>query len=97
MYVKIHTSTTGRTIIAVCDDAILGKSFTGNGMQIMVSEHFYKGDYTTKEETATILKRDADFNLVGTETITLGLALGIITNEHLLTIGDVPHAIVVAL
>ncbi len=97
MYVKKHASTTGRTVIAVCDEDLLGKTIIGKDIQITVSEHFYKGEQKTADELKAILQIETDFNLIGTETIQVGLALGIITKEHILMIDTVPHAIVFAL
>lgn len=91
MYFKVRE---GRhsDVIAVCDEDILGKTFEEGKYCITVSEHFYRGE---KGDAATIarLLRDADnVNLIGKESIALGLKLGIITKENIIIIAGVPHA-----
>src|SRR3989344_4035041 len=97
MHIKRHPDGRGQTITAACDENLIGTTLDGETLHITVSEHFYKGEKKTREEAATILKTATNLNLLGKETIQLCLDLNIIQKEHILMIGNVPHAIVLAL
>ncbi len=89
--VKLHRKGTER-ILAACDDGILGQTFRGGDYKITVSETFYGGE--TVDETTFIerTKSVSIMNLVGNEVIDIALREGLISEECVITIGDVRHA-----
>ena len=90
MYVKFHRESS--TIVAICDQDIIGKEFHEGKFHLQVSESFYKGELKTEEEVREIMLQFSSLNIVGKESINLALALGVISPESLLTIQGVPHA-----
>lgn len=91
LLVKIHKQG-DRTVVAVCDKDLLGKLFQEKSCQLDLRGDFYKGEEKSLEEAGDLL-RNADYvNLVGKEAVKLGLQEGVISDENILKIEDVPHA-----
>ena len=71
MQVKIHSSY--RTIVALSDTELLGKTFEEGIKRIEIKPGFFQGEEKNKEEVIEILKdmqkEDATFNIVGKESI----------------------------
>lgn len=89
--VKIH-KTQFRDVVAVCDSILIGKKFEENGLQLEITERFYKGEAMPEEKIITILENAENVNIVGEESINLGIKAGIIIKENILTIEGIPHA-----
>jgi hypothetical protein len=98
--VKLHKSY--RTIVAVCDSNIVGKKFEepfSKGIkQLDIRENFYKNKELSYEEAVELMKfqskEDATFNIVGTNSIKAAKEAGIITDEGIATIDNIPYALV---
>ena len=91
MYIKIHKVPTGE-VVAVCDEAILGKTLEDKKYTVKVSEHFYKGERKDVRSITPMLKAATYINIIGEEAVALGLKLKIITQENIILIAGVPHA-----
>ncbi len=89
--VKIH-KTKFRDVIAVCDSSLIGKKFEENGLQLDITERFYKGEAMPEEKIIIILENAENVNIVGEESMKLGIKAGIIIKENILTIEGIPHA-----
>ena len=89
-----------RDVVAVCDEKHLGKVFEEGKFQLDVKENFQKGESTPKEVTLEIMKKmsheDASFNIVGEESVKTALESGIISEEEIGKIDDVPFALVLS-
>lgn len=94
-----------RDIIAVCDSELLGKKFEEPfekvTKQLDVKESFYKGKEgkkVSKEELLDIIRlfneEDATFNIVGENSIQVALEAGMISEEEVGKIQNVPFALV---
>ena len=94
IYVKIHKGQ-GETILAACDEDVLGKTFKGNDMRITVSESFYNGFLVTEEEFIDRMDAYTIMNLVGERVIALAIENGHVSEDCVLEIGGVKHAQVV--
>ena len=96
MQIKIHESY--RTIIALADTNLIGKTFTQGIRQIEISPNFFKGEEKNKQEILEILKNmqkeDAIFNIVGKESVQTALEAGIINENGIIKIQKVPVALV---
>lgn len=96
MYVRIHTH--GKdTILAACDEDVLGRTFEGGGARITVSESFYCGESVSPEVFVERMKSVTIMNLVGEEVIALAIAEGKVSPDNVIDIGGVRHAQVVLL
>ncbi len=91
MIVKIHKRD-GKTLVAVCDDSLLGKTFEENGKQIDLSGDFYKGDIRSNLETGDLIRNADMVNLVGEESIKIGIEEGVIEESQIIHVQGIPHA-----
>lgn len=95
MFIKIYRSY--RRVVALCDSDLLGKKFEEGKRQLDVRENFYKGDEVSNEAAADILKRelkeDATFNIVGPESVKVALETGVIAQENIGTVQNIPFAL----
>ena len=94
MYFKKHMGQ-GRILIAICDENLLGKTFSEGEYSLKVSERFYKGKKVKKEELKETLKNSENINLVGKEIIDFALELGVLNKGSILEVSGVPHAQVI--
>jgi len=91
VYIKIH-ETVGDTLIAVCDEDILGKKFFFNDVIFEVKESFYKGEKKNLEEIKHILEKATILNLVGVEIVRKCISWGFIKKDNVLNVGKTVHA-----
>lgn len=96
MQIKIHEAY--RNIVSVCDSDLIGKTFEEDIKRIEISESFFKGEEKEKKEVIKILKdmekEDATFNIVGKESIECAIKAGIISDDGIIHINNVPIALV---
>jgi len=91
-----------RDVVAICDSDLLGKHFEqevkGVIRQLDVKESFYKGEDVSEEKIIEIIrkmeKEDATFNIVGKKSVAIAIKTGIITEESVGKIKDIPFALI---
>jgi len=95
MQIKIHQAY--RSIVALADTDIIGKTFTEGMKQIEVKPNFFQDKEVNKEQAIKILKEmdreDATFNIVGKESVQTALEAKIIRKEGIMNIDKVPVAL----
>ena len=91
MIVKIHKKN-DETIVAVCDESLLGQKFEENQKQIDLTSDFYHGEKRDTKETGDLIRNADGVNLVGKESIQLGIDEGIIEETQVFTIQGIPYA-----
>ncbi len=91
MLVRVHRKE-HRAIISVCDKELLGQLFEENGKQLDITGDFYKGSEKDIQEIGDLMRNSDGVNLVGKESIELGLQEGVIEQKQVLTIKGIPHA-----
>jgi hypothetical protein len=79
-------------VAAMCDKAVLDKTFEDGKLKIRVNRHFYEGVLISERVALRILRRMSIGNLVGKEIVEVALRGGFITEENLIIIDGVPHA-----
>jgi hypothetical protein len=96
MYINIIESY--RNVIAICDKELLGQKFFEGEKQLYIKESFYLGEEKTPEEIKEMILEwsgeDATFNIVGEESVQTALETGIITEEGIGKIDNIPYALV---
>ena len=96
MFIKITKSY--RDTVAVCDSSIIGKKFEQGNFQLDLKESFYKGEEVSEEKAMEIMKamsaEDATFNIAGQKSIEAALKAGIISQESIGKIHEIPFALV---
>jgi len=87
-----------RDVVAVCDKELLGKRFEEGNLQLDVKESFFKGKEVSKEEASEIMidmrLEDSTFNIIGKKAVQTALEAGIITEEGIKKIDNIPFAFV---
>ncbi len=87
-----------RYVVAICDKELIGKKFEQGKFQLYVKENFYKGELKSKQEIIELIKKmkieDATFNIVGEKSIQTAIEAGIISEEGIKTIEEIPYVLV---
>jgi len=99
MFVNIIESY--RNVIAIADEELIGKQFFEGKKQLDIKESFYKGENEktlpeeeVKEMMINLSREDATFNLVGEHSIRCAIEVGIITEDQILKIDEIPYSLV---
>lgn len=91
MIVKVHKRQE-KTIVAVCDNDLLGKKFEENDLQLDLTSDFYKGEKIDEKEAGDLIRNADIVNLVGEQSVKLGIEEGIVDKDRILKIAGIPHA-----
>ena len=95
---NINIIKTYRDVIAICDSELIGKKFEQDDFQLDVKENFYKGEEVGEEELIKKINffsaEDATFNIIGEKAIQTALKAGIISEEFVNKIQDIPYSMV---
>lgn len=96
MYFKIHKHKDGN-VLAVADEDLIGKHIKvkETDTDFFVNPRFYGEEKAAKEWLITKMQSNEiiTVNLVGKESVAMGIEAGKIDKEHVKKIGKVPHAI----
>ncbi|RLG38025.1 DUF424 domain-containing protein [Candidatus Alkanophaga liquidiphilum] len=79
-------------LVAVCDEELVGKSFSDGFLKLEVSEKFYGRDVVGKDAILKSLRQATIANLVGERAVRLAVENGFVDAENIIFIGGVPHA-----
>ena len=96
MFVKIHRNERD-TILAACDEHLVGMTFREEGKRLDVSEIFYKGESIGRDAFIDRMKNVSIMNLVGDEVIAIAIEEGYASEENVIVIDGVKHVQVVLL
>ena len=81
-------------MLNICDADLLGKNIVEGELNMNISESYYGEKLIEKEEASKLLKQSSIINMVGENTISLSIELGIGSENGIKTISDVPFLIV---
>ena len=81
-------------MLNICDAELLGKNITEGELKMHISENYYGEKFVDREEAKTLLQNSSIINMVGKETVSLSLELGIGSENGVKIISDVPFLIV---
>lgn len=95
MYLKVHHTPQGE-VVAVCDADLLNTTLSHGDVQIAVTAAFYGTERATEEEVRAALRNACNANLMGKKATGIAIAMGLITEEGCLSVGGVPHALIIA-
>lgn len=97
MWVKLHKSS--RTVVAICDENLLGKKFLEGIKQLDITESFFKGEKMKKEEVTSLMryefKSSSTFNIVGKESIQTAIEAGIIQKDEFSKVKNIPFTLII--
>lgn len=81
-------------MLNICDFELLGKEIIQNELTMNISKNYYGGQVVDKTEAENLLKSSSIINMVGKDTISLSIELGIGTEKGVRIISGVPFLIV---
>ena len=81
-------------MLNICDAPLLVKKLVDKKIKVHISESYYGERLVDKEEAESLLKKSSSINMVGKETISLSVDLGIGSREGVKVIDGVPFLIV---
>ena len=82
------------TMLNMCDAELVGKEIVDGELKIHISENYYGKQIVEKDEALSMLKSASILNLVGKETISLAIDLGIGSEDGVKIISDIPFLII---
>ena len=81
-------------MLNICDANLLGKNIQKNDLVIKINKSYYGEKLVDKEEAKNLLQNSSIINMVGNETISLSVSLGIGSENGIKKIDDIPFLIV---
>ena len=88
------TNHQSNVMLNMCDASLLGKNIVKDNLNLNISKSYYGERLIEKEEAEDLLKKSSTMNLVGKETISLSISLGIGSHQGVKEIDGVPFLIV---
>ena len=82
-------------MLNMCDSELLGKTISDGKLVMKISKNYYHDQFVEQEEAKDLLKKSNNINLVGNETISLSLELGIGTEQAVKLIDKIPFLIII--
>jgi len=83
-----------KIMLNICDADLLGKKIIQDELTIHISQSYYGERFVEREEAESLLKNSSIINMVGKETVSLSVELGIGSESGIKIISDVPFLIV---
>ncbi len=81
-------------VLNICDAELLGKKITEDNLNMNISKSYYGEKIVEHKEAQSLLKNSKIINMVGKNTISLSLELGVGSENGVKKIGGVPFLIV---
>jgi len=81
-------------MLNICDIDLLGKTIVEDELNMNISKSYYGEKIIEHEEAKHLLKNAAIINMVGKETVSLSLELGVGTENGIKKVGGIPFLIV---
>ena len=81
-------------MLNICDADLLGKQIVENKLKISITKSYYGDKLVDAEEAKSLLQNSTIINMVGKETISLSISLGIGSEKGVRTISGVPFLLV---
>ena len=81
-------------MLNICDSDLVGKTIIENDLTMDITKNYYGEKIVTKDEATTLLQNSSIINMVGKETISLSLELGIGSKDGVKIISNIPFLIV---
>ena len=88
------TNHQSNVMLNMCDASLLGKNIVKDNLSLNLSKSYYGERLVQKEEAEDLLKKSSTMNLVGKETISLSIRLGIGSHQGVKEIDGVPFLII---
>lgn len=91
VFMKIHRAQQ-EVMVALCDRAVIGRTFREGELRMKVVERFYRGTLLDVDDCDPYLMDATIGNFVGRDSVGKALELGLVDRENVVTVEGVPHA-----
>ena len=81
-------------MLNICDANLVGRTITKDDFSLNISKSYFAERFVEKAEAKELLKKYAIINMVGYETISLSINLGIGSLKGVKEIGNIPFLLV---
>ena len=81
-------------MLNICDPHLLGKNIANDKITMNISKSYYCERLVEKDEAEELLKKCSSINMVGKETVSLSVGLGIGSYQGVKEIDGVPFLII---
>jgi len=81
-------------MLNICDADLLGKNIVHNELNITISKSYYGDQIIEQDEAKKLLQSSTIINMVGKNTVSLSLELGIGSENGVKKISEIPFLIV---
>ncbi|PTD93533.1 DUF424 domain-containing protein [archaeon SCG-AAA382B04] len=88
---KIHERRK-EVLVAVCDEDLVGEVISDGEFSLTIRESFYGSESFCEERVLEALKGASICNLVGEQSVGVGIKEGFIRDDMVLEVDGVPHA-----
>ena len=82
------------TMLNMCDAELIGKDVVDGELKIHISKNYYGNQLVDKDKAISLLSSASMLNLVGKETISLAIGLGIGSESGVKIISGVPFLLI---
>ena len=93
VYLSIKHSPTC-SIVAICDEELLGRTLREGRIVFKVSEEFYGGQLVDVDTALQIAAQYSVVNMVGERVVSRAIELGLVHEAAVIRIEGVPHAMI---
>ena len=83
-----------KLMLNICDIELLGKQISQDELNLKISESYYGEKLVDIEEAKSLLQNSSIINMVGKNTVSLSIELGIGSENAIKTISDIPFLII---
>ena len=83
-----------KAMLNICDAEILGKKIVQDELTMHISEAYYGERIVETEEAKSLLKNSSIINMVGNDTVSMAVDLGVGSQNGVKIIAGVPFLIV---
>jgi|YelNatPaOPRAMG01_1025707.scaffolds.fasta_scaffold06317_6 hypothetical protein len=92
MYLKIHERM-GKRVVALCDKELIGNVYEKDGLvlDLKTYRNFYVGEIVGEEEAKKHLENFDSANIVGKNSVSLAIRMGLCKKSEVRTIAGIPH------
>jgi len=81
-------------MLNICDASLLGKELSKGDLTIKINRNYYGERVIEKNEAVDLLKSYSIINMVGKETVSMSIDLGIGSKQGVKEINEVPFLLV---
>jgi hypothetical protein len=83
-----------KTMLNICDAELLGKKIVQDDLTVNISESYYGDRFVDQKEAESLLQSASIINMVGKETVSLSVKLGVGSETGIKIISGIPFLIV---